>query len=117
LLELAQTDTSELRASMHIKTLMKTINSFYADRIAAVRESASLKRVPLVESLYELLLARHGLKSVAEKKLREVLSTAVVFAEKLQRVSLFVSFSGLRDRYSTEDWNCYLSLSDALSRW
>ena len=117
LLELAQTDSSELRATMHIKTLMKTINSFYADRIAAVRESVSLKRVPLVESLYELLLARHGLKSVAEKKLREVLSTAVVFADKLQRVSLFVNFSGLRDRYSTEDWNCYLSLSDALSRW
>ena len=117
LMELAQADISELRATMHIKTLMKTINSFYADRIAAVRESSSLKRIPLVESLYELLQARHGLKSVAEKKLREVLSTALVSAEKLQRVSLFVHFSGLRDRYSTEDWNCYLSLSDTLSRW
>ena len=92
----------DLRAAMHLKTLMKATHYFYIDRLANIRENPATKRIALVESLYETLLAKHGLKSVAEKKLRDVLITAVVCSEKSQRVSMFVDFAGLRDRYFDE---------------
>lgn len=107
---------TELRPAMHIKSLLKTINSFYSDRIATLKETPTAKRASLVESLYEQMLTKYGLRNVAEKKLREVLTTAIVSSEKSQRVSLFLDFAGGREKYSTEDWNCYVMLSDTLQR-
>ena len=105
---------TDLRPAMHIKSLLKTINNFYSDRINTLKETPAAKRASLVESLYEQMMTKYGLRNVAEKKLREVLTTAVVSSEKSQRVSVFLDFA--RDKYSTEDWNCYVMLSDMLLR-
>ena len=117
LYDLVQTaGTADLRPAMHIKSLLKTINNFYSDRVATLRETPASKRASLVESLYELMLTKYGLRNVAEKKLREVLTTAIVSSDKSQRVSLFLDFAGKREKYSTEDWNCYVTLCDVLGR-
>ena len=106
----------ELRPAMHIKSLLKTINSFYSDRLTTLKETPSAKRASLVESLYEQMMTKYGLRNVAEKKLREVLTTAVVSREKSPRVRLFLDFAGMTEKYTTEDWNCYVTLCDVLVR-
>ncbi|CAG9319602.1 unnamed protein product [Blepharisma stoltei] len=99
---------NKVKLSMSIKILMKIINQVYAEKISLSRESADHKSHEASIVLYDMLIHRYGLRSVAENKYKQVVHATISYSEKFIRIKNFYKFLGLEGNFTVEDWNFYL---------
>ncbi|CAG9330209.1 unnamed protein product [Blepharisma stoltei] len=97
-----------LKPTLSKKTLMKLIYSMYTARTLLIDEYPSIKKVDLCEMIYDELLQKYGLKSVAEDKFKEVILSAICYSESSNRVRNFLKFVGVYGDYKIDDLDFYL---------
>ena len=108
------TSLASIQATLSLKSLIKTINSIYSEKISLSRENISHKKYDTSMVLYDFLTNMYGLKTVAETKFKQVIVSTLALRNQNARVSNFSKFLGFESNYVAEDWNFYLSLYEYL---
>ena len=98
---------------LSLKSLIKIIDSVHSRKITLCRENKNYLKQEAFSVLYEVLMNNYGLKSVAEKKFKEVVKSVSYFSKTHSQVSNFWEF--LQVKEGLEDWNFYLKTVEYLT--
>ena len=98
---------------LSLKSLIKIIDSVHSRKITLCRENKNYLKQEAFSVLYEVLMNNYGLKSVAEKKFKEVVKSVSYFSKTNSQVSNFWEF--LQVKEGLEDWNFYLKTVEYLT--
>lgn len=97
-----------VQPSLTIKSLIKTINSVYSEKLSMCRDSQNYKKYEASMIMYDFLINMYGLKTVAESKFKQAIVSTYFYKNKNARVRNFSKFLGIDSDYVAEDWNFFL---------
>ena len=105
---------TDIKTSLSLKSLMKSIQTVYQEKIIICKDNPNNKKLETCMILYDLLMNRYGLKSVAENKFKQIIIAAYLFKNKYPRVNNFAKFLGIEGNYQVEEWNFYLICTEII---
>eukprot|EP01022_Parablepharisma_sp_SALTPOND_P032345 TRINITY_DN8391_c0_g1_i1.p1 TRINITY_DN8391_c0_g1~~TRINITY_DN8391_c0_g1_i1.p1 ORF type:complete len:1241 (+),score=141.90 TRINITY_DN8391_c0_g1_i1:13388-17110(+) len=101
--------------TMSVKLLVKLIHSSYMEKMNSGKTVVPVQIQPLIVFLFESFINKYGLLNVAERKLKEIMLTAVMNRQKIVKIELFSRFIGLSEvKYSADDLWFYFSFIQKL---
>ncbi|OMJ77068.1 hypothetical protein SteCoe_23420 [Stentor coeruleus] len=103
-----------VQPSLTIKSLIKTINSVYSEKLSMCRDSQSHKKYEASMIMYDFLTNMYGLKTVAESKFKQAIVSTCFYRDKNARVRNFSKFLGIDSDYVAEDWNFFLGAFESI---
>lgn len=105
---------TKIRPSLSVRSLIKTINAVYSEKISILKDQSSNKASEISMVLYDFLINMYGLKTVAENKFKQVIISTLAYSDQYARVNNFSKFLNIHSSYTPEDWNFYLNIFETL---
>ena len=105
---------SNSNCNMSLKSLLKVINSVYAEKNLLCKDNPNYKKYEASMILYDSLINKYGLKTVAETKFRQIVLASMFYKEKYIRIKNFYRFLGIEDGFTVEEWNFYLNAVECI---
>jgi len=114
--KLASNDTKYLNvATLSVKLLLKNINNAYAEKLITGRNIILLQQQPLIAFLFDSFINKYGLLNFCERKLKEIMLTAIMNKTKYSKIELFARFVGISEvKYSPDDLWFFLYFAQKL---
>ncbi|OMJ76427.1 hypothetical protein SteCoe_24211 [Stentor coeruleus] len=103
-----------VQPSLTIKSLIKTINSVYSEKLSMCRDNQNYKKYEASMIMYDFLINMYGLKTVAESKFKQAIVSTCFYRNKNARVRNFSKFLGIDSDYVAEDWNFFLGAFESI---
>ena len=105
-----------IQALISLNSLMKIINLIYSEKVSLYRDNSTYKKSEAPMILYDFLTNMYGLKTVAENKFKQVVTSTIALRNKFIRIKNFSRFLGLEENYVVEDWNFYLNAFEVVEQ-
>ena len=105
-----------IQAQMTLSSLMKIISLVYSEKVSLYRDNSTYKKSEASMILYDFLMNMYGLKTVAENKFKQVVTSTIALRDKFIRIKNFSRFLGLEENYVVEDWNFYLNAFEVIEQ-